>query len=276
MESTMQEAERGLKKLDESTEDLTAKQYEYGRQREQKLLILNNLNDKLKAERQCLANSKEALENARKHLQINEDTLERQRRRENTAATVTRVGIGVTIIPIVGWVAGPAMAIGGLLELDEAEKAIKVAKEEVGRSESQVNTYSAKVSDYQSQIPKSELDINQRDEELRRIREKLSNVQLQRVALAEFQKKMRKVAHLLGLLSGRANVLEVQTRTFISLEPVMRVMVELVKLAVDIPRNQILSDRNVMSLVDAMRENNNRLLALCASMSQSSELQNYF
>ncbi|XP_062393161.1 uncharacterized protein LOC134080639 isoform X2 [Sardina pilchardus] len=274
MKKTVQNAERSLRELDQNTENLMLQQHQSDEKRKQCQLHLDNLETKLEGENNLLNNAEDALKQANKHLQTKKDELQRQHNREKTAAIVTGVGLGLTIIPVVGWVAGPIIAIGGAIELDEAEKAIRDAKEEVAEEKSRITTYSDRISDYQSKIKERERQIRQTDEDLNRIRQKLSEIQCQREAMAKFQQKMRSAVHLLGHLNGPAHVLELQTRRSILLEPVTRVMEELVKVACEIPGNQILRDEVVMSLVRAVREKEQRLAAICASHN-SSALERY-
>lgn len=100
------EAEGGLRQLDQDTEKLTAQQHTSSREREEKIQSLNNLKTKLHGKKESLATSEEALKQAKKHLQEEKDELKKQRDRKKTAEVVTGVGLAVTLIPIVGWVAG--------------------------------------------------------------------------------------------------------------------------------------------------------------------------
>lgn len=165
------------------------------------------------------------------------------------------------------------MAIGGAIDMDEAEKAICAAKEEVEEAESQVEKYSDKVSDYQSKISQTKRAMRQADEDLTRIGERLSEIQRQRQALAQFQEKMRGAVHQLGRLSGSAHVLELQTQRSILLEPVMKLLEEVVEMAGKVTGHQMLRDEGVLSLVEALRDRNRRLAALSASHTPA--LQNY-
>lgn len=157
------------------------------------------------------------------------------------------------------------MVIGGAVELDQAEHAVRVAEEEVRKSDNEVRKYEYKVSDYQSKISQTRSDINQRDDKLKQIREGIQKVKKQRESVADFQKKARSAVQLLGVLSGRASVAEHQTRRFILQEPVMKVMEEVMKATKEITGNELLYNKDVSRLLDQMKENNQRLAAICAS-----------
>ncbi|KAG5267927.1 hypothetical protein AALO_G00227520 [Alosa alosa] len=269
MRKTTQEAEGKLGKLDEDTENLTAQLHALAKVRDDNILNLDHLKTKLDAETQSLKNSEETLEQARTLLQNNEDVLNKQRSRKSTATAIAGASPAMLIVPVIGWIAAIAMAAGGGVEISEAEKAVHVAKEEVEKAECQVKTFSDKVSDYQSKISKSECDIRQTDGELERVRGRISGVQQQRVALAEFQVQMRDTVHLLGCLNGAANALELQTKRSILLEPVMKVIGEMVKVAGGILGKEILEDADLTNLINAMREKSRRLADICASHDSS-------
>lgn len=106
MRRASEKADWGLRQLDQNTEELTEQQYTSIREREEKKLSLQNLETKLHGEKKSLETAKDALEQAKICLRKEKKELEKQRDRKNNAAVVTGVGIGLTIVPFVGWVAG--------------------------------------------------------------------------------------------------------------------------------------------------------------------------
>ncbi|KAL7826672.1 hypothetical protein AOLI_G00318810, partial [Acnodon oligacanthus] len=275
LERSEQAAGTGLKSLDENIEVMTRDMGKLEQEMRDTTQKLDNLRTEQTCNEDLLKQSESSLEQSRRNVNSARDTLRKQEERKRKAKVVTGVGLGVTLIPIVGWIAGPAMAIGGAIEIDEASHAAKVAEEEVRSSESQVEKYRSKVSEYKQKISQTESDIKQKRDKVEQIRNKTQKVKEQRGAVADFQEKVRKAVHVLGGLSGKARVAEIQTRRFILQKPVMKVMEDLMKAAGEITGNQLLSAEGIPKLLSEIKENNRKLAAICASDS-SAEHEGYY
>ncbi|KAG9279197.1 hypothetical protein AMEX_G4705 [Astyanax mexicanus] len=262
LQKSEQASNSGLKSLDENIEILTRDEGIFEREKRSTQQTLDNLKTEQESNNKLLKQSEDSVEVARSHLRSARDTLQKQKERKSTAGIVTGVGAGLFLIPVVGWIAGSAMVIGGAVGLVEASDAVRVAEQEERRSESEVNRYSSKVSEYNSKISQTKSNISQKNDQIEQIRKKIQKVKEQRAAVAEFQSNVRKAVHI---LSGRVSVVECQTRRFIYLEPVMKVMENLMKAAGDIGGSQLLSDEDVPKLLNTMRENNRKLAAICNS-----------
>ncbi|XP_072531209.1 uncharacterized protein [Salminus brasiliensis] len=236
---------------------------------------LENLRTEKESNEDLLQKSRDALEVARSNLSSARSTLRKQKKRENTAAFVTGVGVGLFIIPVAGWIAGSALVVGGITEMEEASEAIKVAEKEESESESDVEMYRDKVSDYKAEISQAKQDIRQNRDRKEQICTDIRKVKEQRAAVADLQVKVRRAVHILSVLSGRAKVVEGQTRRHIVLEPVMKVMEEVMKAAGEITGNQLLFNGDIPRLLDAMRGNNRKLAAIC-SWSSDAEDEGYY
>lgn len=159
--------------------------------------------------------------------------------------------------------------IGGGVELDQAGRAVSMAKEEVKKSETEVNKYESKVPEYESKISQIKCDISQKDEKLKQTRDGILKVKKQIESVAEFQRKARSAIQLLGVLSGRASVAEHQTRRFILQEPVVKVMEDVMRATEQITGNELLNSNDMPRLISKMKENNQRLAAICDSENNS-------
>ncbi|KAI4896571.1 hypothetical protein NFI96_024817, partial [Prochilodus magdalenae] len=275
LEQSEEAASKGLKCLDQNIETLTQDEGK----REQEMRDTEKTLDRLRIEqtsnKTLLKQSEGALGQARRGLDSARSTLQRQEEKKRNAAIVTGVGLGVTLIPFVGWVAGPAMAIGGAIGIGKALDAEKEAEQEVDRSRSQMEKYRSQVSDYESKITQTECDMKQKCDKVEQIHKEIQKVKEQREAVADFQKSVREVVRILSGLSGKAGVAESQTRKFILQEPVMKVMEDLMKAAGDIAGDQLLSNEEIPKLLSAMKENSRKLAAICAS-SSSAEDESYY
>ncbi|XP_036422004.1 uncharacterized protein LOC118805363 [Colossoma macropomum] len=275
LERSEQAAGTGLRSLDENIEILTRDMGKLEQEMKDTKQKLDNLRTEQTSNENLLKQSERSVEQSRRNLNSARDTLRKQQERKRNAKVVTGVGLGLTLIPIVGWIAGPAMAIGGAMEIDEATHAAEIAEEEVRSSESQVEKYRSKVSEYKQTISQTEGDIKQKRDKVEQIRNKIQKVKEQREAIADFQKKVRKAVHVLSGLSGKARVAETQTRRFIFQKPVMKVMEDLMKAAGEITGNQLLSAEGIPKLISEIKENNRKLAAICASAS-SAEHEGYY
>ncbi|XP_026765961.2 uncharacterized protein LOC113524043 [Pangasianodon hypophthalmus] len=265
LERSEQTASSGLKSLDKNLESLTQDEGKLQCEKSSTETHLQNLRTEQGSNEKLHRKSQGALEQARRNLNSTKQTLRDQERRKKTAGIVTGVGVGLFAIPVIGWVAGSAMVIGGAVELDQAEHAIRVAEEEVEKSETDMKKYESKVSKYKSKISQTWCDIRQKDDKLKQTREGIQKVKKQIKSVAEFQQKVRRAVHLLGVLSGRASVAKRQTRRFILQEPVMRVMEDVMKATEQITGNEPLYYNDMPRLINRMKENSQRLAAICAS-----------
>ncbi|GAA6074592.1 uncharacterized protein LOC113640147 [Tachysurus ichikawai] len=263
LEQSEQEASSGLKSLDENLERLIQEEGKLEQEMNNTKLTLENFREKKESNENLLRESQGALEQTRRNLYSAIHTLQGQEKRKRDAEIVTGVGAGLLVIPIIGWIVGPAMMIGGGVELDQANKAVQVAQEEVSKSENEVRNYELKVSHYVSKISQTERDISQKDDQLQQIRGGIQKVKEQKQSVAQFQEKVRGAVNLLGVLSGRVRVAEHQTRRFILQEPVMKVMEDVMKAVEQIIGNELLYRNDLPRLINQMKENNQRLAAIC-------------
>ncbi|MCJ8749400.1 hypothetical protein PDJAM_G00176000 [Pangasius djambal] len=273
LQRSEQTASSGLKSLDKNLERLTQDEGKLQREKSITETHLENLRTEQASNEKLHRESQGALEQARGNLNSTKQTLRDQERRKQTAGIITGVGAGLFAIPVVGWIAGSAMVIGGVVELDQAARAVRVAEEEVRKSDTEVKKYESKVSEYESKISQTRCDIRQKDDKLKHTREEIQRVKKQIESVADFQQKVRRAVQLLGVLSGRASVAKHQTRRFILQEPVMKVMEDVMKATEQITGNELLYDIDMPRLIDRMKENSQRLAAICAS--ENSSTNNY-
>ncbi|XP_026996805.2 uncharacterized protein LOC113639262 [Tachysurus fulvidraco] len=249
MKQSEQEASSGLKSLDENLERLIQEEGKLKQEINDTNLTLDNLKQKKQSNENLLRAVQGALDQTRRNLNSAINTLQAQKKRKQDAAIVTGVGAGVLFIPFIGLIAGPAMMIGGGVELDQANKSVQVAQEEVRKSENEVRNYELKVSHYASMISQTERDISQKNVQLNQIGEGIEKVKKQSQSVAKFQQNLRGAVNLLGVLSGRVSVADGLTRRSILQEP--------------ITGNELLYRNDLPRLINQMKENNQRLAAIC-------------
>ncbi|KAL7826676.1 hypothetical protein AOLI_G00318850 [Acnodon oligacanthus] len=257
--------------LDGKIEILTRDEAKHKRQLHDTKQALDNLQTEQASNENMQKESEHALEEARKNLNSTRDTLEKQKERKHKADIMTGVGAGVFFVPFYGWAIGLGMMIGGGVKINQASHAIKAADEEVKRSESQVEMFESNVSENESKISRTEQKIRQTQDEMEQIHEEIQKVKKQRLAVAEFQSKVRRAVHVLSGLSGKARVAEIETRRLILQEPVTKVMEDLMKSAGEITGNQLLSAEGIPKLLSEIKENNRKLAAICNSPSSDED-----
>lgn len=159
--------------------------------------------------------------------------------------------------------------------MDEALNAIRAAEWEKQSSESQVRNCIEKVSHYLKIISRTQNEIEQTNEALKRIAWETERVQRHLQSTGHIQEMVRKAVNLLSVLRGRVTVLERQTQRFILWEPVVQIMEDVMKAIVNIAENRLLYSQGAPRLINTLRENVAGLLALCNSASNS-EYDNYY
>ncbi|XP_066530204.1 tropomyosin-like [Hoplias malabaricus] len=237
LEMSENEAQKGLKQLDENIEALTQ---EEGRLEQE------------------MNNSKRSLESLKIAQTSNEELLKQYENSLRQATDHLR----------------PIMIASGEGDISHASYAIEVAQKEVRSFESEVERSKSKVSEYKCKISQIERNIKQICDQVDQTREKIQNMKKQCESVAGFQKEVRKAVNCLGVLSGRASVAECQTRRFILPEPVMKAIEDVMKAAEDISGNQLLSHECVQKLSDVMEKNRKRA-AICYS-ANNTEDESYY
>ncbi|KAL6460731.1 hypothetical protein MHYP_G00306970 [Metynnis hypsauchen] len=275
LEQSEQMGSRELKVLDGKIEILTQNEGKLEQELSDTKQILDDLRTEQMSNENLLKQSGDALRLGRTNLNSTRERLQKQEERKRNAAIVTGVGAGLLVIPVIGWIAGVSMLIGGGVEIDQALRAVRAAEEQVRNFETQVKMFKSKVAEYELKISQTELNIKQKQDKVDKIREEIQKVKHQREAVAEFQKKVRGAVQILNILSGTSTVAEIQTRRFILLEPIMKVMEDLMKAAGEITGNYLLSTEEMPKLLETMRKNSSKLAAICASSSKS-EIESYY
>ncbi|XP_016337758.1 uncharacterized protein LOC107685623 [Sinocyclocheilus anshuiensis] len=255
--------------LDEWMERLTLEKGNVEQQKKEKFMAKHKLYIEKKSAEESLKSSEAALKQAQKNVELTKHTLKKEKDKQETGRWVAAAGVGVTLIPIAGWIAGPVIFYSGVSTIVDASKAIRDAEDELKENESRVNENSMNVSNYQSRISRIQTEIEETDKVLNKIQREIEEVKQHLEGTAAFQEVVRRAVNLLSVLSGRVTVLERQTQRFIFWQPVINAMEDVVKVAGNIAENQFLYSQGVSGLINTLRENIGGVLALCNSPSNS-------
>ncbi|XP_028828964.1 uncharacterized protein LOC114786195 [Denticeps clupeoides] len=265
MEKAEGEVSRELRKLDVETERLTAEQRDIEEQKKQREGEIETFKITLLSHKNSLEQYTQALETERRNLKTAKDTLEDMRQKRDHAQTVRDVGIGLFAIPIVGWIAGAVMVGVGQTDMDRASDAVEEAAKEVHKCHCQVSLYTNNVSEYESLIHEARLDILRAETRILELKVKLDSVSLKRGMVADIQAKVRKADHQVGVLCGVGSCVELQTRHLILLEPVMKVMEEMISALGRITGEDLLNGEGLTGLMSHMKMNHEKFKQLAAA-----------
>uniref|UniRef100_A0AAY4ET87 Uncharacterized protein n=1 Tax=Denticeps clupeoides TaxID=299321 RepID=A0AAY4ET87_9TELE len=94
---------------------------------------------------------------------------------------------------------------------------------------------------------------------------KLDSVSLKRGMVADIQAKVRKADHQVGVLCGVGSCVELQTRHLILLEPVMKVMEEMISALGRITGEDLLNGEGLTGLMSHMKMNHEKFKQLAAA-----------
>ncbi|KAI7806251.1 myosin-4-like [Triplophysa rosa] len=275
LKSSEKKIKEKLGNLDESMECFLKDKECTEQEKKEKILAMDKLSkDKLCAE-EILRQSKRALEQAKINLGSEKEALNKEEAIKNSCESLTIAGSVMLIIPILGWIAGPIMMYEGQCGRLDAINGIMTAEKEIKKAKSELREYEGKVSDYQSRTSEAQKEINKTKEDLKKIQEEIEGLKQDLVDAAEIQNTVRQAVHLLSVLSGRVTVLQMQTQRFILWEPVVNLIKEVMKTAINIAENQFLCSRGLPGLKNTLRENTERLLAICNSPNNS-EHESYY
>ncbi|KAF5890073.1 cancer-associated 1 protein-like isoform X2 [Clarias magur] len=252
----------GLKSLDENLARLIQDQGKLENDKRRTETHLANLTTQQASNQSLKVHFQGAVEQAGRNLESINKRIQTQKRRRRQGKLLRGIGVGLLAVPVAGWVAGGALAINGENRRSDASHAIREAEEEVRRYDAEVRNYERRVEEYQSWISQTYHDINQKNQVLDQMHKAIQEVKKQIEAVAEFQRKVRSAVELLGALSGKANVVERQTRRFILPEPVMRVLEDVMNTVEQITGNKILCNNDLPRLIHEMKENHQHLAAI--------------
>ncbi|KAL6460084.1 hypothetical protein MHYP_G00318430 [Metynnis hypsauchen] len=208
------------------------------------------------------------------HLGEAYEELIRQRRNVEEAEARRDAGIGIAFIPIFGWIAGPIMIAEAENDIQHATFCVEQAEQTVQQFDSLVREFSWKVSDYERQIDQTRNEISKTEDELRQIGWDIDKVLMQRKKIADFQEKMRNSVKVLGCLAGTCNVAEIQTRCFVLLEAMMKLLQDFVMLAEGLREDRLLRDEGIKALITNLQVNYIKLKAI-AMPPDTSAIEDY-
>ncbi|KAJ8261618.1 hypothetical protein GJAV_G00156360 [Gymnothorax javanicus] len=182
------------------------------------------------------------------------------RGKNSSSEIVLGVGAGLMVIPIIGTIIGGIMVGVSAKELADAKWAMKIAEEEMKKSERAVNDFTDQLEEKTRQCAQKKDEIAECKRTIEQIQQDLEQVYTQRSHITEAQQKIRNAVHMLGTLAGRARVAKTLTERVVCLPAIVNVLGEIIQKMLEIQGNrkcELLNDPDVkaafLSLQDVYR-----------------------
>ncbi|KAA0703068.1 hypothetical protein E1301_Tti010824 [Triplophysa tibetana] len=265
----LKESERLLKGkltgLDECMVRLKKEQKHVRQEKQEKSLTIETLHRRKTSAEESLNASNAAVKQAERNQEAAEYELEKSEELKTSGKLVAIAGAVITVVPVVGWLAGPPIFCDGINTIVKAEYAIVNAKNEVKEYMSQVWKHTQNIKDYRSRISKTQNEIERTNQTLSNVQSNIEWLQQRLVAIGEIQHNFRRAVYHVNILSGRVNVLESHTGGCIYWEPVIKIIQEVGNAVITIANNQLLNGQNVPALINTLSENIRGLKALCTT-----------
>ncbi|KAL0172562.1 hypothetical protein M9458_032873 [Cirrhinus mrigala] len=252
--------------LDERMEQLIREKHNVEQQKKEKSLAMDNFRIKKKSAEESLESFKAALEQAERSVESANYAIRAHQDRMDSCNDLATAGTVLLAIPIFGWIAGPIMMSEGERGFEEASNALRDAQWDKLDCESQVRNCNEKVFHYEGIISRTQTEIEQTSEALKRIEVEIKEVQKHLEDTGNIQNMVRRSVNLLSVLSGRITAVERQTQRFILCQPVVKAMDDVMKAVVIIAEN---NDGIPGRLINTLRKKVGELQALCNSPSNS-------
>ena len=190
---------------------------------------LQRLNQQIKDSEQNVEQAKNALSNAQDTLNDAERELRNKRRDQEVVAGV---GLAITPIPIVGWIAGPTMVVVSFTVLEDnvksAQSGVSSAKDNVNYSENWLQAKKSEKNNLCQQLKSEEKEKQITEQRLRDQERQLQDLQMAQQRSIELSDKLMRTCHVMTKIWGKSQVLNNEASRAYCLEPLLTPMKEIV------------------------------------------------
>ena len=190
---------------------------------------LQRLNQQIKDSEQKVEQAKKALSNAQDTLNDAERELRNKRRDQENVA---RAGLAITLIPIVGWIAGPTMVVVSLTVLEDdvqsAQSGVSSAKDNVNDWKNWLQAKKSEKNNLCQQLKREEKEKQITGKRLRDQERQLQDLQMAQQRSIKLSDKLMRTCHVMTKIWGKSQVLNNEAHRAYSLEPLLTPMKELV------------------------------------------------
>ena len=189
---------------------------------------IESLSEQIRSNENQLEEARGSLQRANDRLREQRDELEKRQRDQ---AIVAGVGAGISWIPIVGWIAGPTMLVVSFTAMEDAIKAsqnnVESAEGNVRSSENLLTSKKNSRDDLQRKLSQENREKGETERKLEMLEADLRRLREEQKSSLDVQEKLRNTCHFMTKISGKSNVLKMETSNAYSLEPVFTPLKEI-------------------------------------------------
>ena len=197
---------------------------------------VEQLNQQLQGLNQQIKDSERKVKKVKKALSSAQDTLndaERElRNKRRDQENVARVGLAITLIPIVGWIAGPTMVVVSLTVLEDdvqsAQSGVSSAKDNVNDWKNWLQAKKSEKNNLCQQLKREKKEKQIAKQRLREQKSQLQDLKMAQQRSIKLSDKLMRTCHVMTKIWGKSQVLKNEARRAYSLEPLLTPMKELV------------------------------------------------
>ena len=238
---------------------------------EQIIQQLQGLNQQINDSEQTVEQAKKALSNAQDTLNDAERELSDKRRGRDL---VRHLGIATTVIPIVGWIAGPAMVVVSLTALEDdvrsAQSGVSSAKDNVNDSENWLQAKKSEKNNLCQQLESEEKEKQITEQRLRDQERQLQDLQMAQQRSIELSDKLMRTCHVMTKIWGKSKVLNNEASRAYSLEPLLTPLKEIVDMFTPEEQKEIKQNTFLLSKEIDFSSITWKLKAVCDTNADSS------
>ena len=196
---------------------------------------VEELNQQLQGLNQQIKDSERKVKKAKKALSSAQDTLndaERElRNKRRDQEVVAGVGLAITAIPIVGWIAGPIMVVVSLTVLEDnvksAQSGVSSAKDTVNDWENWLKAKKSEKNNLCQQLKREEKEKQITGQRLRDQERQLQDLKMAQQRSIKLSDKLMRTCHVMTKIWGKGQVLNNEASRAYSLEPLLTPMKEI-------------------------------------------------
>ena len=190
---------------------------------------LQGMNQQIKDSERKVKRAKKALSSAQETLNDAERELRNKRRDQENVA---RAGLAITLIPIVGWIAGPTMVVVSLTVLEDdvqsAQSGVSSAKDNVNDWKNWLQAKKSEKNNLCQQLKREKKEKQIAKQRLREQKSQLQDLKMAQQRSIKLSDKLMRTCHVMTKIWGKSQVLKNEASRAYSLEPLLTPMKELV------------------------------------------------
>ena len=239
---------------------------------------VEELNQQLQGLNQQIKDSERKVKRAKKALSSAQDTLndaERElRNKRRDQEVVAGVGLAITPIPIVGWIAGPTMVVVSLTVLEDnvksAQSGVSSAKDNVNDSENWLQAKKSEKNNLCQRLKSEEKEKQITEQRLRDQERQLQDLKMAQQRSIELSDKLMRTCHVMTNIWGKSQVLNNEASRAYSLEPLLTPMKEIVDMFTPEEQKEIRQNSFLLSKEIDFSSITWKLKAVCDANADSS------